>query len=423
MTAIKSVMKALQNKEIRKRIGFTLAMLLVFRILAAITTPGIPRDALQQLFGEGGFGDLMTAVSGAAFENASIVAIGLGPYINASVILQLLGSVIPKLEQLQEEGERGRKVINQYTRILTVPLAILQSFVIYSILRGQGIVTALSTLELIAMIATLTAGSMILVWLGELIQENGIGNGSSVIIFAGIMASLPGNIAQNFGVVNPNQLILVGIGAVLVIAGIIFMTEAERRIKVQYAKRVRGSKTYGGGESHIPLRINTAGVMPVIFAVSLISFPQIIARFFLTSSNEKVAEISAQIVYFLRGTNVWYYVFYTALIIVFTLFYTFIVFKPEDVADNLKKGGGFIPGVRPGKETSQYLSKVLLRLTVVGAIFLAFVALLPTVVERFTDIASLAIGGTSLLIVISVILDVLRQMESLSAARSYEKYR
>lgn len=423
MTAIKSVMKALQNKEIRKRIGFTLAMLLVFRILAAISTPGIPRDALQQLFGEGGFGDLMTAVSGAAFENASIVAIGLGPYINASIILQLLGSVIPKLEQLQEEGERGRKVINQYTRILTIPLAVLQSFVIYSILRGQGIVSALGTLELITMIATLTAGSMILVWLGELIQENGIGNGTSVIIFAGIMASLPGNIAQNFGVVNPNQLILVGIGAIIVVAGIIFVTEAERRIKVQYAKRVRGSKTYGGGESHIPLRINTAGVMPVIFAVSLISFPQIIARFFLTSSNEKLAEISARIVYFLDGTNIWYFVLYTALIIVFTLFYTFIVFKPDDVADNLKKGGGFIPGIRPGKETAQYLSKVLLRLTVVGAVFLAFVALLPNVVERFTDIASLAIGGTSLLIVISVILDVLRQMESLSAARSYEKYR
>jgi preprotein translocase subunit SecY len=209
MTAIQNIFNSLRNTEIRKRIFFTFAMLLVFRILAAITTPGIPRDALMQLFGEGNFGDLMTAVSGAAFENASIVAIGLGPYINASVILQLLGSIVPKLEQLQEEGERGRAIINQYTRILTVPLSILQSFVIYSILRGQGIVTSLQPLELITMISSMTAGSMILVWLGELIQESGIGNGSSVIIFAGIMSSLPGNIAQNFGVVNPKELIQV----------------------------------------------------------------------------------------------------------------------------------------------------------------------------------------------------------------------
>lgn len=423
MTAIKKVIKALKVKDIRKRIGFTLGILVVFRLLAAITTPGIPRDALQQMFGDGTFGDLMTTVSGAAFENASVIAIGLGPYINASVILQMLGSIIPALEQLQQEGERGRKVINQYTRFLAVPLSILQSFVIYSILRSQGLVGVLSTMELVTMITTMTAGSMLLVWLGELIQENGVGNGSSVIIFAGIMASLPGSIAQNFGVVNPNQLLLIGVGAIAVVAVIILFTEAERKIKVQYAKRVRGRKTYGGGESHIPLRINTAGVMPVIFAVSLLSFPQVIARFFLTAKSEQVQKIATMVVTFLNADNVYYYLTYFVLIMLFSFFYTFVVFKPEDVADNLKKGGGFIPGIRPGKETAEYLFKVLIRLTTVGSIFLAFIALLPVLVQNYSDIASLSIGGTSLLIVISVVLDVLRQIESMSVTRSYEKYR
>ncbi len=422
MTAINKIWKALKTKENRNKILFTVGMLVVYRILAAISTPGIPRDALQKLFGEGTFGDLMTAVSGAAFENASVVAIGLGPYINASIILQLLGSVIPKLEELQDEGERGQKIINQYTRILTIPLAILQSFVIYSILKSQSLVETLNALELVAMIATMTAGSMLLVWFGELIQESGIGNGTSVLIFAGIMSSLPGSIAQNFGVVNTNQLILVGIGALLVIAFVIFITEAERRIKVQYAKRVRGSKMTGGGESHIPLRINTAGVMPVIFAASFVSFPQVIARFFVTSGNTTVQKVAIWIVNFLSTNNPWYYVLYISAIVLFTMFYTFIVFKPKDVSDNLKKGGGFIPGIRPGKETADYLSSVLLRLTIVGALFLAFVALLPNLVESWTDIASLGIGGTSILIVISVVLDILRQIESLSATRSYEKY-
>ena len=422
MTALKKVWASLKNEDIRKRITYTLFMLIVFRLLAAITTPGIPRDALQQLFGEGSFGDLMTAVSGAAFENASIVAIGLGPYINASVILQMLGSIIPKLEELQQEGERGRKIINQYTRLLAIPLSILQSFVIYSILRSQNLVTALNPVELVTMIATMTAGSLLLVWMGELIQENGIGNGTSIIIFAGIMASLPGSIAKNFGVVNPNQLLLVGIGALLVVAGIIAVTEAERRIKVQYAKRVRGKKMTGGGESHIPLKINTAGVMPVIFAVSLLSFPQIIARFFLVAESEKIRMIAEKVVTFLDSSNPYYLVLYFLFIVAFAFFYTFVVFKPEDVADNLKKSGGFIPGIRPGKQTSEYLFGVLLRLTGVGALFLATIAILPLLVERFTEISSLAIGGTGLLIVISVILDVLRQIESMSATRSYEKY-
>lgn len=423
MTVIKKVIDSLRVKDIRKRIFFTLGILVIFRVLAAITTPGIPQDALQQMFGEGTFGDLMTTVSGAAFKNASVIAIGLGPYINASVILQLLGSVVPALEQLQQEGERGRKIINQYTRFLTVPLSILQSFVIYSILRSQNLVGVLGILDLIAMIATMTAGSMFLVWLGELIQESGVGNGSSVIIFAGIMASLPGNIAQNFGVVNPNQLILIGIGAIAIVAVIVFFTEAERKIKVQYAKRARGRKTYGGGESYIPLRINTAGVMPVIFAVSLLSFPRVIARFFLTAKSEQIKNIAGKIVTFLNADNVYYFITYFVLIMLFCFFYTFVIFKPEDVADNLKKSGGFIPGIRPGKETAEYLFKVLIRLTTVGSIFLAFVAILPTLVQKFTDIASLAIGGTSLLIIISVILDILRQVESMSVTRSYEKYR
>lgn len=423
MKLLEKVTKAFKVKEIRNKILFTLAMLLIFRLLAAITTPGIPHDALKQLFGEGSFGDLMTAVSGAAFENASVVAIGLGPYINASVILQLLGSIIPALEQLQEEGERGKRIINQWTRILTIPLSILQSFVIYSILRSQGLVSTLGTLDLITMIATLTAGSMLLVWIGELIQEFGIGNGSSIIIFGGILAALPGSIAKNFGVVNPNHLILVGIGAILVVSGIIFLTESERRVDIQYAKRVRGKKTYGGGSSYIPLKINTAGVMPVIFAVSLLSFPQVIARFFVSSQTEWLRTAAESILKFLDPVSAYYYILYALFIILFTFMYTFIVFKPEDVADNLKKSGGFIQGVRPGKETSEYLVRTISRLSVIGALFLAAIALLPVLVERFTEISSIAITGTGLLIVINVVLDVFRKIESLSVSRSYEKYR
>jgi preprotein translocase subunit SecY len=423
----------LATEEIRKRILFTLLMLLIFRLLAAIPLPGINGEAFSTYFGDNPFSNIFTLVTGGRLDNPSIIAIGLGSYINASVVLQLLTSVIPRLEELSKEGERGRQVINQYTRYLTVPLSVLQGLVIYTILKRTPslapIIGEPSILEISTMIITLTGGTILLMWISELITEQGVGNGSSFIIFAGILSSLPGLIRKDLDVIAYDTALIISvvIGILIMIAGIIWVTESTRKIPIQYARRVRGRVMYGGQSSFLPLKINQAGVMPVIFAASFLTFPQIITQFFITSTDSSsfLYKASDWIGQLYTNENLWLYnLLYFIFILLFTFFYTFVVLNPDEQAENLKKAGGFIAGIRPGKSTAKHLTKIMVRLTTVGAIFLATVALIPTLARRGTELAFLSgIGGTSILIVVGVVLDMIRKLKSMIVARSYDSYK
>lgn len=421
----------IKTPDIRRRVLFTLLMLLVFRLLAAIPLPGINGDAFREFFGNNPFGNIFTLVTGGRLDNPSIVAIGLASYINASVMLQLLQTVIPKLEELSKEGERGRQLINQYTRYLTVPLTILQALVIYTILEKQfpNLVGEPSVVEIATMVASLTGGTILLMWISELISEEGVGNGTSFIIFAGIIASLPGLISRDLDLIAYDQVLLASliIGALIMIAGIVFVTEAVRKIPIQYARRVRGRMMYGGQSSYLPLKINQAGVMPVIFAASLLTFPQILTQFFISASNPSSIfyKISEKLNLLYSGEYLWVYnLLYFVFIVAFSFFYTFVVLNPNEQAENLQKSGGFIPGIRPGKSTAKHITDILIRLTVIGSLFLATVALIPSVARRGTELAVLSgIGGTSILIVVGVILDTVRQLKSMVVTRSYEAYK
>lgn len=421
----------MKTPDIRKKIGFTLLMLLAFRLLAAIPLPGINGDAFKEFFGDNPFGNIFTLVTGGRLDNPSIVAIGLASYINASIIVQLLTTVIPRLEELSKEGERGRQMISQYTRYLTVPLSIMQSLVIYTILKKQfpNLIGEPSTLEVVTMVLSLTAGTVLLMWISELISEEGVGNGASFIIFAGIMASLPGLVSRDIDTIIFDKVLLVSviIGALVMIGGIVFITEATRKVPIQYARRVRGRMLYGGQSTFLPLKINQAGVMPVIFAASLLSFPQIITQFFISASNPSsfFYKLSEKLTLIYSNEKLWLYnLLYFLLIIIFTFFYTFVTLKPDEQAENLKKSGGFVPGIRPGKSTAKYITSIVIRLTVIGALFLATVALVPSLARRDTDLAIFSgIGGTSILIVVGVILDSIRRLKSMVVSRSYESYK
>jgi len=414
------VFQIFRNKDIRNKIKFSLLVLIFFRIMAAVPVPGVPLDALKQFFGDSGFGEVMSLVSGGVLENATMVAIGLGPYINASVIFQLLGSVIPKIEELQKEGAQGRRVINMYTRFLTVPLAIMQSFVIYSVLQQYGIMSELSALDLVNMIATLSAGAVVMMWMGELVSEMGVGGGSSLLIFAGILSGIPGSLKTNLLSMGGAEVaVLVGSVVALLLA-VVFVTQAERRGPIQFARRVRS--VGAAAESHIPLKLNQSGVMPVIFAMSLLSFPQLIAQF-LVGDNipEVIRNASGWLMTHLENPYT-----YNGLLFVFifgfSIFYTFVVFNPANVSENLQKQAAFIPGVRPGQQTTKYLSRSAMRLAVVGAIFLAVIAILPSIAQEMGLISSSIISGTGILIVVGTVLDMKRQVESMVVTRSYESY-
>lgn len=458
----KSFWAALQTKEVRTKILVTLGLILVYRVLAAVPLPGIDISIYNEVFGNNPINNLFTMVTGGRLDNPSVVAIGLGAYINASVILQLLSSVIPKLEELTKEGERGRKVINMYTRILAVPLNIIQAFVIYTVLKSTagsipqlaGLVANITTLDVITMVAALTAGSMVLMWIGELITEYGIGNGSSIIITVGILSVLPGLIVRDFSFIQGDlQLVLNGnlnalfsnsfllllitiLTLAILIYGITFITEATRKITIQYASRVRASQT--GQNSYLPLKINQAGVMPVIFASALLTFPQIIAQLlvgvaqpdtFFWKVGNKILNSFLSKGYAQGNTSdiVLYELCFLLVIVFFTFFYTFVTYKPSETADNLKKGGGFIPGIRPGKETEKFIQTVLIRLTFWGALFLGVVSIIPSVIRLLPQGSNLAIftgiGGTSMLIIVGVITDTIRQIKSVAVTRSYEQYK
>lgn len=413
--------QAFKVGDLKRKLLFTLLMLLVFRLGAHIPVPGINPDAMQELLKGQLFG-FFDIISGGAFKRFSVFAMSITPYINASIIMSLLTVVVPRLEELKKEGEEGNKKIAQYTRYGTVVLAFIQSIGMAVALSKTGAIVDPGIASYIVISISLTAGTVMLMWLGEMITSKGIGNGISLIIFCGIVARIPSQIAGvaqevSSGMAGYFSVLILIVLVLVVIAAVVAMNEGQRRLPIQYAKRVVGRKMYGGQSTFLPLKINAAGVIPIIFAMSLVMFPATIGSFMSSTS-----AFNQFINNYFGYTSVLYNVFYAALIIFFTYFYVAIIFNPMDVADNIKRNGGFIPGIRPGRPTAEYIDRVLSRLTAVGGVFLALIAILPSIVIIITGIKSLWFGGTALLILVGVALDTMKQIESHLLLRSYEGF-
>lgn len=410
------------DKAIRKRVIFVLLALIIFRILSTIPIPGVDSLKLARFLDNNQFLGVLNIFSGGGLSHLSLMMLGVGPYITSSIIMQLLTIMVPRLKAMyQEEGEIGKKKFTNYSRLLTIPLAIIQGLSLFFLLTKQGVIGDISVLQKVANISLIVAGSILLMWIGELISEFGIGNGMSLIIFAGIVANIPNEISQflfTFNVANlPMYLLFLAVG-LLIIFGVVFITEAERPIPVTYAKQVRGTRTVGGTSTYIPLRLNQAGVIPIIFALSILLFPQLLGNLLSASHNTALFKISHGLIWFVQNT--WLYsLFYFFFVFVFTYFYTAITFDPQQMAENLQKGGAFIPGVRPGDATRDYVSRVLTRITFVGAMFLGIIAVLPLIMKSITGITSFALGGTALLIVVSVVLDLIKKVEAQLSMREY----
>lgn len=412
-------------RDLRRKLLFSAAILLVYRFIAHVPIAGIDRQALSQLFSGSQLLGLLDIFSGGTLANFSLAALGLGPYINASIIMQLLTVIFPKLEAMSKEGEYGRELINQYTRLLTIPIAILQGIGMYFLLHSQKVIGVLTPLEMVGLLATITAGTMLTVWLGELVTQYGVGNGISLLIFAGIVGRLPVTLSQTavtIETLNFTSVVVFGVMALVVIAAVVFMNEASRNVVVNYAKRIRAGKEIGGQVSHLPLRINQAGVIPIIFAVSLVLMPSMLGNFLQRSANPQIAGVARQIVAFMEPNGAAYSIIYFVLVVGFTYFYTAVVFNPEKIADELKKYGGFVPGVRPGPATAQYLNGILNRITLAGALFLGAIAVLPTIAQSVFQIPQLSMGGTGILIVVSVVLETTKSIQSQLLLRNYEGF-
>lgn len=411
------------DATLRKRILFVLAALIVFRAFAAIPIPGVDTNLLEQFFANNQFLGLLNIFSGGGLSNLSIVMLGVAPYITASIIMQLLTIMSPKLKALyQEEGEAGRKKFSQYSRLLTVPLALLQGFAFLLLLQRQGIVPDLGLFDLLSNVVVIAGGSILLMWIGELITEFGIGNGVSLIIFAGIVAGFPTTISQLFYTFDVSQTPLyLGflVAALLITLGVVVVTEAERPIPITYAKRVRGMKVFGGISTYLPLRVNQAGVIPIIFALSILLFPQMVLNFVSNLAGGEVLTAISRVLLNIFSNQIVYASLYFILVFLFTYFYTAVTFDPDAISKNLQKSGAFIPGVRPGNMTSAYIGKILTRITLVGAVFLGLIAILPLGMQAVTGITALAIGGTALLIAVSVVLDLVRKIDAQISIREY----
>lgn len=414
-----------RDPELKRKTLFTLFIIFVFRLFVFLPVPAIDLERLRVLFSQNQFLSLLDIFSGGTLVNFSVMALGLNPYINASIIFQLLTVLIPKFEALAKEGEQGRAKINQYTRFLTLPLTIVQAIGIYVLLRNQNVIGVLNPVEFFSFVCTLAAGTFILVWFGELLSEFGLGNGISLLIFVGIVGRFPVVVGQTLGIINQelalNFLIFVLL-AIFVIAAVVFINEAVRRIPVYYAKRIRGNRMYQAAGNYLPLKLNQAGVIPIIFAVSFVLFPQLIGNFLVTSKNQTLANIANFLVTAFNPEGFFYNFFYFILVIGFTFFYTIIIFNPQKIAEEIQKHGGFIPGIRPGLATKQYLEKILYRLTSVGAIFLGIIAILPAILSKITGVTQLVIGGTSILIVVSVVLETFKMIEAQLIMKSYDKF-
>jgi preprotein translocase subunit SecY len=422
---MEKIIQIFKVKELRNKIFFILGLLIVFRLAANIPLPGVNQDQLVRFFEGNQFFGLLNLFSGGGLSSISIVMLGVGPYITASIIMQLLTMIVPRLEQIyKEEGEAGRQKFNQWTRWITVPLAAMQTFGMVSLLRSQQILGDIDSFGMFSIITVAVAGTVFLMWLGELITEKKIGNGVSLIIFAGIVAGLPSVISRIFTTGDSSQIFLYGGILVLVvaaIASIVFITEGQRNIPVSYAKRIRGNRMYGGTTSHLPLRVNQAGVIPIIFAMSIMLFPGMIANFLANAGNPAIASIAKTVGNVFQ--NQWFYgSLYFILVVAFTYFYTAVVFDPHKISESLQKQGGYIPGIRPGGNTAEYLYKIMNRIILSGALFLGLIAVLPFIVTGVTNISSLSIGGTGLLIVVSVVIETIKQIESQLMMRDYEGF-
>jgi preprotein translocase subunit SecY len=410
------------DKTLRMRVLFVLFALVVFRLLAAIPIPGIDTVELNRFLSNNQFFGILNIFSGGGLSNLSIIMLGVGPYITGSIIMQLLTIMVPSLKRIyHEEGEAGRRKFTQYGRLLTVPLAAIQGFSLLYILEKQNILVNLTTFNYMTDLFIVIAGSVLLMWIGELVSEFGIGNGVSLIIFAGIVSRLPAWVSQHIFTFDVSQIplyLVFAAAGLLILAGIVLVTEAERPIPVTYAKRVRGMKMYGGGSTYLPLRVNQAGVIPIIFALSILLFPQMIGTFLSRYTNVVLSKISHILLAF-NQTSVIYAVLYFLFVFMFTYFYTAVTFDPEALSENLQKNGAFIPGIRPGASTSSYISNVLSRITLLGATFLGFIAVLPLIMQHITGDTTLALGGTSVLIVVSVVLDMIKKVDAQVSMREY----
>ncbi|MEA1926315.1 MAG: preprotein translocase subunit SecY [Patescibacteria group bacterium] len=422
---IERVARIFKVKELRNKIFFILAILVIFRLAANVPIPGVDSSQLKSFFEGNQLLGLMDMFSGGGLRNISIVMLGVGPYITASIVMQLMTMIFPRLEQLyKEEGQAGREKFNMWTRYITVPFAMLQAFGMISLFRSQQVLTELTVFNYVTIIITATAGTIFLMWLGELISEKGIGNGVSFLIFAGIVSALPTSIHQLIATWDPTQVLTYlsfAALAIVTIIGIIIVNEGQRNIPISFARRIRGGKTTGGTKTQLPLRVNQAGVIPIIFAMSIMIFPGVVANFFAASSNQAIAGVAGTIAD-LFANQAFYSFIYFVLVVLFTYFYTAVTFDPKNVAENLQRQGGFVPGIRPGVPTMEYLNHITNRITLSGAIFLGLVAILPFIVQGITGIRALSIGGTSILIVVSVVLESMKQIEAQLVMRDYEGF-
>ncbi len=421
-TVFNKIRMIFTDKALRSRVLFVLGSLIVFRLLSTIPIPGIDATRLQMFINNNQFLGVLNMFSGGGLSTLSLMMLGVGPYITASIIMQLLTIMSPRLKAMyQEDGEIGRKKFTQFSRMITVPLAIVQGFALLLLLKKQGILLDMSMFSMLVNLSVIVAGSMLIMWIGELMSEFGIGNGISLIIFAGIVARIPKEISQFIFTYNvadlPLYIVFLAVG-VLIIAGVVIMTEAERPIPVTYAKQVRGDHIAGGTQTYLPLRVNQAGVIPIIFALSILMFPQLIGNALSGMSNHILLSISKGLLWFVANT--WLYsLFYFIFVFLFTYFYTAVTFDPNQLAENLQKNGAFIPGIRPGVATREYIEKILTRITTIGAVFLGAIAVLPLIMKAITGITAFAIGGTALLIVVSVVLDLIKKIEAQLSMREY----
>ncbi|HRY63447.1 MAG TPA: preprotein translocase subunit SecY [Patescibacteria group bacterium] len=426
MKFTEKLIRIFKDRELRKKILFVLGLLIIFRIAAHIPIPGVDLVALKNFFADNEILGLLNIFSGGGLSNFSIVALGIGPYITASIIFQLLAMIVPRLEEIMKEGESGQKRINQYTRLLTVPLAVLQGYSMIKLLQqsSRSIIPDFSSTNYIITIIILTAGTIFLMWLGELISEKKIGNGISLIIFAGIVSGMPSAIQRTLATFQIQQIFSLAIFlaiAVATVAGVVYITEAQRNIPVSYAKRVRGTRMYGGFDSHLPLKVNQAGMIPIIFAVSLIMLPNLMAQLAMRANSHIIVAI-AEFVNSAFQNQIFYGVLYFLLVVGFTYFYTAVIFHPQQIADNLQKQGGFVPGMRPGRQTAEYLGGVSNRIMLAGSLSLGIIAVLPLIVGPLTGVSSMVVSGASLLIVVSVVIETVKQIESQLEMRNYDEF-
>lgn len=413
-----------KTSEVRSKLLFTAGIFLVYRLLAHIPVPAVNVESLRSLLLGNQFLSFLNIFSGGTLANFSIVAVGISPYITASIVMQLATMVFPTLKEMQKDGEAGREKVNQYTRLMSVPLAVVQSISMLALLNSQNLLEATNPLAVGAMLVSLVAGAMITMWLGELITQYGLGNGISMILLAAIVSQFPVAVQQTMAAGGDQTLTLAAFGVVftLVLGSIVFMTEAIRKVPIQYARRIRGSRQYGGQQTHLPIRVNVAGVLPIIFAVSVMLAPNFVAQLMTSSGRPELVEWGQRLSIWFGQTSPIYMSLYFGIVFVFTYFSALVFFNAEDISDELRKGGAFVPGVKPGTPTKEYLELVVTRITMAGATFLGIVAILPLLAQQMSGIQALAIGGTSVLIVVSVILESAKQVDSLLVAQNYEKY-